>query len=58
MFADIMGFYSHYAGDDESLAMKLREKLKSALEYQAGLHKGKIIKLSGRRCALQFRQCR
>jgi len=46
MFADIMGFTA-IMQDDESLAMKLREKLKSALEDQAVLHKGKIIKLSG-----------
>ncbi len=46
MFADIMGFTA-IMQEDESMAMGLREKLKSNLEVQTNLHKGSIIKLSG-----------
>ena len=46
MFADIVGFTA-LMQDDESLAMKLRDKLKTKLESEVNLHKGRIIKLSG-----------
>ena len=43
MFADIMGFTA-IMGDDEVLALELREKMKKKLEAEISLHKGKIIK--------------
>jgi class 3 adenylate cyclase/dienelactone hydrolase len=46
MFADIVG-YTAMMEDDEGLAMKLREKLKSKLESEVILHGGRIIKFSG-----------
>ena len=46
MFADIAG-YTAMMHEDEVLAMKLREKLKSKLEAEAAAHGGRIIKFSG-----------
>ncbi|HLK30962.1 MAG TPA: SUMF1/EgtB/PvdO family nonheme iron enzyme, partial [Puia sp.] len=46
MFADIMGFTAMMQ-EDESLAMRLREKLKTKIESEIILHKGKVIKFSG-----------
>ena len=46
MFADIVG-YTALMEDDEELALRLREKLKTKLKAEANLHKGRIIKFSG-----------
>jgi len=46
MFADIMG-YTAIMQADETLAMKLRDKLKAVLESETHIHKGKILKISG-----------
>lgn len=46
MFADIEG-YTALMETDEARTTQLREKLKKKLEAEAGLHGGRIIKLSG-----------
>src|SRR5437868_4371057 len=46
MFADIMG-YTAIMQEDETLAMRLRDKLKTKLETEVSLHGGKMLKLSG-----------
>ena len=46
LFADIMGFTA-LMGDDEELALSLREKLKGKLEAEAREHNGRIVKFMG-----------
>lgn len=46
MFADIMGFTA-IMGEDEVLALELREKMKKKLEEEVLLHRGKIVKWMG-----------
>ncbi|MEP7376434.1 MAG: SUMF1/EgtB/PvdO family nonheme iron enzyme [Chitinophagaceae bacterium] len=46
MFADIMG-YTALMQDDESLAMRLKDKFKNKLEAELRLHGGRLIKFSG-----------